>query len=72
MKVRTLYVVYRLNSGAIETDTIKVIGKVNENVVAKIIRDKMSYYDREWPTIISWQDTEPFTGEESSEFWKNA
>lgn len=72
MKARTLYVVYRLNSGAIETDTIKVIGKVNENVVAKIVMDKMNYYDREWPTIISWQDTERFTSEESSEFWKNA
>ena len=71
MRERTLYVVYRLFSGAIETDTIKVTGKVNENVVAKIIRDNMSYYDREWPTIISWQDTEPFTGDESSEFWKN-
>lgn len=72
MNERTLYVVYRLNSGAIKTDTIEVTGKVNENVVAKIIRDKMNYYDREWPTIISWQDTEPFTFDESNEFWKNA
>ena len=71
MKVRTLYVVYRLNIGAIKTDTIKVTDKVNENVVAKIIMDKMNYCDREWPTIISWQDTEPFTVDESNEFWGN-
>lgn len=69
--MKNIYVVYKLNSGAILTDVISIEGKVNHLSITKEIREKMDYYEREWPTILSWQEEEPFTSEEEDEFWKN-
>lgn len=72
MRKRTLYVVYRMNDGAIQSDTVTIQGKVNHMTVENAVKDKL-YYDRyNFDRLISWQVEEEFTFEEQEEFWKNA
>ena len=71
--MKHLYVTYLdVSTNEIETLTVDVEGKVNHFSVEKAVRDSLSYYDKIGAmTIISWQEEDPFTYEEQSEFWKN-
>ena len=73
--MKTIYVVWRMNDGALMSDSFEIEGKVNNLSVQKIVRDSFLYsskYDRyDFDRIISWQEEEPFTFEEKNEFWKN-
>ena len=69
---KTLYVVWKMNDGALRSDTVEVEGKVNHMSVEKAIKtQRLGYYDRyDFDRIISWQVEEEFTWEEKEEFWK--
>lgn len=71
--MKHLYVTYMdLSTNKIETLTVDVEGKVNHFSVEKAVRDTLPYYDKIGArTILSWQEEDPFTYEEQSEFWKN-
>ena len=73
--MKTVYVVYKMNDGAILSDSFEIEGKINQLSVQKAVRDHFSYsytYDKyNFDRIISWQEEEPFTAEERDEFWKN-
>ena len=70
--MKTFYVVWRMNNGAIDSDTVEIDGKVNQFTVDKAVKNKLGYYSRhDLDRIISWQEVEPFTSEEYTEFWAN-
>lgn len=69
--MKTLFVVWKMNDGAIRSDTIKIEGKVNQYTVERAVRNKLEYYDHyNFDRLISWQVEEEFTTEERDEFWK--
>ena len=69
--MKILFVVWKMNDGAIKSDTIKIEGKVNQYTVERAIRNKLGYYDHyNFDRLISWQVEEEFTTEERDEFWK--
>ena len=69
--MRTLFVVWKMNDGALRNDTIKMEGKLNHLTVERAVRDKLGYYDRyDFDRLISWQVEDEFTSEEQDEFWK--
>ena len=69
--MKTLFVVWKMNDGAIRSDTIKIEGKVNQYTVERAVRNKLGYYDHyNFDRLISWQVEEEFTSEERDEFWK--
>lgn len=69
--MKKVYVVWKMNDGALKSDTIEIEGKVNHLTVEKAVRDKL-YYDRyDFDRLISWQEEDSFTFEEEQEFWKN-
>lgn len=69
--MKTLFVVWKMNDGAIRSDTIKIEGKVNQYTVELAVRNKLGYYDHyNFDRLISWQVEEEFTTEERDEFWK--
>ena len=69
--MKTLFVVWKMNDGALRNDTVKIEGKVNQYTVERAIRDKLGYYDHyDFDRLISWQIEEEFTDEERNEFWK--
>lgn len=68
--MKTLFVVWKMNDGALRSDTIEIEGKVNHYTVERAVQDKL-YYDRyNFGRLISWQVEEEFTDEEREEFWK--
>ena len=68
--MKTLFVVWKMNDGALRSDTIEIEGKVNHYTVEQAVQDKL-YYDRyNFGMLISWQVEEEFTDEEQEEFWK--
>ena len=70
--MKTLFVVWKMNDGALRSDTIKIEGKVNQYTVERAVRNKLGYYDRyDFDRLISWQVEEEFTDEEQNEFWKS-
>ena len=73
--MKTIYVVYKMNDGAILSDSFKIEGKINHLSVQKVVRDSFLYgrrYDKyDFDSIISWQVEEEFTPEELKEFWRN-
>ena len=70
--MKTIYVVWKMNDGALRSDTIKIEGKVNHLTVEKAVRNHLGYYDKyDFDRLISWQNEEEFTDEEYDEFWKN-
>lgn len=69
---KTLFVVWKMNDGALRSDTITIEGKVNHDTVERVVRNKLGYYDRyDFDRLISWQVEEEFTEEERNEFWKS-
>ena len=69
--MKILFVVWKMNDGAIRSDTIKIEGKVNQYTVERAVRNKLGYYDYyNFDRLISWQVEEEFTTEERDEFWK--
>ena len=69
--MKILFVVWKMNDGAIRSDTIKIEGKVNQYSVERAVRNKLGYYDHyNFDRLISWQVEEEFTTEERDEFWK--
>ena len=69
--MKILFVVWKMNDGAITSDTIKIEGKVNQYTVERAVRNKLGYYDHyNFDRLISWQVEEEFTTEERDEFWK--
>lgn len=63
--MKTLFVVWKMNDGAIRSDTIKIEGKVNQYTVERAVRNKLGYYDHyNFDRLISWQVEEEFTTEE--------
>lgn len=69
--MKILFVVWKMNDGAIKSDTIKIEGKVNQYTVERAVRNKLGYYDHyNFDRLISWQVEEEFTTEERDEFWK--
>lgn len=69
--MKTLFVVWKMNDGALRSDGIHIEGKVNHLIVEKAVRDYLGYYDRyNFDRLISWQVEEEFTSEERDEFWK--
>ena len=69
--MKTLFVVWKMNDGAIRSDTIKIEGKVNQYTVERAVHNKLGYYDHyNLDRLISWQVEEEFTTEERDEFWK--
>lgn len=70
--MKTLFVVWKMDDGALRSDTVKIEGKVNQYTVARAVRNKLGYYDHyNFDRLISWQVEEEFTSEEYNEFWKN-
>ena len=70
--MKILFVVWKMNDGALRSDTIKIEGKVNQYTVAQAVRNKLGYYDHyNFDRLISWQIEEEFTTEERDEFWKS-
>ena len=69
--MKTLFVVWKMNDGAIRSDTIKIEGKVNQYTVERAVHNKLGYYDHyNFDRLISWQVEEECTTEERDEFWK--
>ena len=69
--MKTLFVVWKMNDGAIRSDTIKIKGKVNQYTIERAVYNKLGYYDHyNFDRLISWQVEEEFTTEERDEFWK--
>lgn len=69
--MKTLFVVWKMNDGALRSDTIKIEGKVNQYTVERTVRNKLGYYEQyDFDRLISWQVEENFTDEERDEFWK--
>ena len=69
--MKILFVVWKMNDGAIRSDTIKIEGKVNQYTIERAVRNKLGYYDHyNFDRLISWQVEEEFTTEERDEFWK--
>ena len=69
--MKILFVVWKMNDGAIRSDTIKIEGKVNQYTVERAVRNKLGYYDHyNFDRLISWQVEDEFTTEERDEFWK--
>ena len=69
--MKPLFVVWKMNDGAIRSDTIKIEGKVNQYTAERAVRNKLGYYDHyNFDRLISWQVEEEFTTEERDEFWK--
>ena len=69
--MKILFVVWKMNDGAIRSDTIKIEGKVNQYTVERAVHNKLGYYDHHnFDRLISWQVEEEFTTEERDEFWK--
>ena len=69
--MKILFVVWKMNDGAIRSDTIKIEGKVNQYTVERAVRNKLGYYDHyNFDRLISLQVEEEFTTEERDEFWK--
>lgn len=69
--MKILFVVWKMNDGAIRSDTIKIEDKVNQYTVERAVRNKLGYYDHyNFDRLISWQVEEEFTTEERDEFWK--
>ena len=69
--MKILFVVWKMNDGAIRSDTIKIEGKVNQYTVERAVHNKLGYYDHyNFDRLISWQAEEEFTTEERDEFWK--
>ena len=68
--MKKVYVVWKMNDGALRSDTIKIEGKVNHWTVEKAVRDKLYYDEYDYDRLISWQVEEEFTDEERDEFWK--
>lgn len=66
--MKTLFVVWKMNDGALRSDTINIEGKVNHYTVERAVHNKLGYYDHY--RLISWQVEEEFTSEERDEFWK--
>ena len=67
--MKTLFVVWKMNDGAIRSDTIKIEGKVNQYTIERAVRNKLGYYDHyNFDRLISWQVEEEFTTEERDEF----
>ena len=67
--MKILFVVWKMNDGAIRSDTIKIEGKVNQYTVERAVRNKLGYYDHyNFDRLISWQAEEEFTTEERDEF----
>ena len=53
--MKTLFVVWKMNDGAIRSDTIKIEGKVNQYTVERAVRNKLGYYDHyNLDRLISW------------------
>lgn len=70
--MKTLFVVWKMNDGALRSDTIDIEGKVNQYTVERAVRNELSYYDRHnFGQLISWQVEEEFTDEEYVKFWDN-
>ena len=70
--MKTLFVVWKMNDGALKSDTIEMEGKVNHFTVERAVRNKLGYYDRyDFDRLISWQVEDEFTPEERDEFWKS-
>ena len=70
--MKALFVVWKMNDGAIKSDGIYIEGKVNQYTVERAVRNKLGYYDRyDFDRLISWQVEEKFTDEERDEFWNN-
>lgn len=70
--MKTLFVVWKMNDGALKSNTINIEGKVNQYTVERSVRNKLGYYDRyDFDRLISWQVEEEFTSEEYNEFWEN-
>ena len=70
--MKTLFVVWKMNDGALRSDTVKIEGKVNQYTVERVIRNKLGYYDQhDFDRLISWQVEEEFTREERDEFWNS-
>ena len=69
--MKILFVVWKMNDGAIRSDTIKIEGKVNQYTVERAVLNKLGYYDHyNFDRLISQQVEEEFTTEERDEFWK--
>ena len=67
--MKTLFVVWKMNDGAIRSDTIKIEDKVNQYTIERAVRNKLGYYDHyNFDRLISWQVEEEFTTEERDEF----
>ena len=67
--MKILFVVWKMNDGAIRSDTIKIEGKVNQYTIERAVRNKLGYYDHyNFDRLISWQVEEEFTTEERDEF----
>ena len=63
--MKILFVVWKMNDGAIRSDTIKIEGKVNQYTVERAVLNKLGYYDHyNFDRLISWQVEEEFTTEE--------
>lgn len=70
--MKTLFVVWKMNDGALRSDAVKIEGKINQYTVERAVRNKLGYYDRyDFDRLISWQAEEEFTYEEQNEFWKS-
>lgn len=69
--MKELYVVYRDCYGEIQTTTVQIEGKINHYTVDKAVRDSLTYDELGSRTILSWQEEDGFTFEESKEFWEN-
>lgn len=70
--MKILFVVWKMNDGALRSDTVKIEGKVNQYTVERAVRNGLGYYDRyDFDRLISWQVEEEFTDEERDEFWKS-
>lgn len=53
--MKTLFVVWKMNDGAIRSDTIKIEGKVNQYTVKRAVCNKLGYYDQyNFDRLISW------------------
>ena len=70
--MKTLFVVWKINDGALRSDTIEIEGKINQYTVERAVRNKLGYYDsHNFDQLISWQVEEEFTEEEYINFWDN-
>ncbi len=69
--MKNIYVVVRFNNGEIDSESVEIEGKVNNQTVKKAFKDNLSYPKSMEPfTVLSWQEEEVFTPEEQDEFWK--